>query len=135
MLAVVIGCDTTGTESGKIVSVDTWQCISDPEIYVAVIAVNDFSSFCEVREGQHVGTVSFLTSDISNMFKDGGWLQVDDTEPLLGPPPPLWVNAEVSDRVDLDGIRIDGSCEMPGRVYRSLPVHDEIHVRDLSPQL
>lgn len=133
VLAVVVGCDTTGTESGSIGTVDTWQCVSHTEIVVAVIAANDFFSYCEVRADDSVGTVEFLTADLSNMFKDGRWLQVEDTGPMLGPPPPGWLKSEVSDKPDLDGIRIDGSTQMPGRVYKPLPVHDEIRVSDLIP--
>ena len=132
VLVVVVGCDTTGTESGNIGTVDTWQCVSEPEIFVAVIAANDFSSYCEVRANDSVGTVSFLTSDLSNMFKDGRWLQVEDTGPMLGPPPPGWLNTNLSDKPETD-IRINGSIQMPGRVYKPLPVHDQIDVTSLVP--
>ena len=133
VLAVVVGCDTTGTESGNIGTLDTWQCVSHAEIVVALIAANDFFSYCEVRADDSVGTVEFLTADLSNMFKDGRWLQVEDTGPMLGPPPPGWSSRKVSDKPDLDAIRIDGSTQMPGRVYKPLPVHDEIRVSDLIP--
>ncbi len=134
VLVTVVGCDTTGPESGNIGTVDTWECVSHSEISVAVIAANDFS-YCEVRANDSVGTVSFLTSDLSNMLKDGHWLQVEDTGPMLGPPPPGWGNTNLSDKPDLDGVRIDGSTQMPGRVYKPLPVHDQIHVSDLLPLL
>ena len=133
VLAVVVGCDSTGIESSNIRTVDTWQCVSDPEICIAVIAANDFFSYCEVRADDSVGTVEFLTADLSNMFKDGRWLQVEDSGPMLGPPPPGWLKSEVSDKPALDGIRIDGSIQMPGRVYKPVPVHEEIHVSDLVP--
>lgn len=135
VLVAVVGCDTTGTESGNIGTVDTWQCVLHSELSVAVIAANDSSSYCEVRANDSVGTVSFLTSDLLNMFKDGHWLQVEDTGPMLGPPPPNWLNSRLSDKPDMEGVRINGSTQMPGRVYRPLPVHDQIHVSDLFPVL
>jgi hypothetical protein len=133
MLIAVVGCDTTGPESGSIGSGDTWQCVSHSELSVAVVAVNGFFSYCEVRADGHIGSVEYLTADLSNMFKDGCWSQIHDTQPVLGPPPPTWCNTGLSDKPDLESIRINGSCEMPCRVYTPLPVHDEIHVRDLCP--
>ena len=133
MVLVAVGCETTGTADFKIRKVSTWQCLSEPQLAVAVISIRGFYTYCEVRSNGESGAVEFETTDIMNMFRDGFWVQVEDSEPLLGPPPPTWVNTKVSDRPDPDWVKINGSAGMPGRIYKALPVHDAIQVSDLFP--
>lgn len=134
MLAAVVGCDDGAIEPSKRLGVETWQCVHEADISIAVIVRSEHRVYVEVRAESVAGAVSFLNDDLSAMLKDGHWLQVEDTKPLLGPPLPGWFDMGVSDKVDM-GVRIDGSNTTRGRVHKPLPVHDEIKVTNQAPML
>jgi hypothetical protein len=134
MIAAVVGCDNGGIEPSKRLDVETWQCVHYTEISIAVIAREQDKVYCEVRVDAEAGAVLLYDDDLVSLLKDGHWQQVEDTKPLLDPPPPGWWNMGVSDRVDM-GVRIDGSNETRGRVHKPLPVHDQIQVTNHAPRL
>lgn len=133
VLAAVVGCDNGGIAPSKRLDVETWRCVHEADIAIAVIVRSEGRVYVEVRADTVAGAVSFLNDDLSAMLKDGHWQQIEDTKPLLGPPPPGWNNMAVADKLPWGGVRINGSEQMPGLVYEALPVHDEIEAVDLFP--
>lgn len=120
----IVGCDSHSPEPSKMFDVETWQCLSASDLYLAVIVRGELKSYCEVRTNTDVGAVSFLTVDLSDMLTDRYFRQVEDTRPLLGPPPPGWTSRELSDADQSP--RIDGTPRVPMHVHSRLPVHDAI---------
>jgi len=130
IFTIVTGCDEVANEPTITSNVPVWQCISDPDIFLTFVECVGPYSYCEVRTDVGVGTVSLLTNDVLAMVNDGCWKRVSDTEPLCGPPPPGWNDLRYSDRVE--GIMINGSTQTPMFIHSPLPIHDAIHIEELS---
>ena len=125
----IVGCDNYSPEPSKMFDVETWQCLSAPDLWLAVIVRGELNSYCEVRTNTDVGAVSLLTVDLADMLTDRYFRRVEDTRPLLGPPPPGWTSRELSDADQSP--RIDGTLRVRMHVHTPLPIHRAI---DTSPK-
>ena len=129
ILAAIVGCEKATNESLVVTQCEAavYQCLTEPDISVALVDCNSGKIYVELYVGDEAGAFVVNSTDIVGMLSDGCWKYVGDKPPRLGPPPSSWYIGELSDRLTM-GIRINGSFQIPMHLFAELPEHDEIHI-------
>ena len=120
LVALICGCQTSTSEVDTTVDTGAWQCRDAPDIHLRLIDYTDEFAFCEISVGSEVGSVAMSVIAFANMVNDGHWDRIPTQEPMLGPPPPTWLNTDVSNKPPLWWVRINGSKRVRANVYKPL---------------
>lgn len=129
LIAAISGCGESpnGNENGYTIEGTIHQCISEPDIHIAVVSEVGDKICCNIHTPNGAGQYIYNRSDLIDMLSDGHWKDVTNDNPNLGPPPPT-LGTSYTDRPDVHGTRLNGSALVQVHVVVPVPKHRAIQV-------